>query len=259
MRVEKIQAHEEKFAASGIDSDGKAFSLIKKSIEIFGEDRHMNYVEATPIDGDESYWYRTKYDKDQIVLHFTMGYLGGDTATLTKKDYHVSVPFLIGRNGIIYNLYHSFYWSYHLGSAAVGGNKIRSRKTIAVEISNIGPLIKDGNDLVTTYSKPEKKDVYCTLDQNEFYQEISFRGYDYYASFTEQQYQSLIILLRYLTARYKIPREILPEADRFQTNAAVPDFKGIVSHVNYRAKGKTDFGPAFDWQQLITGISPPAS
>ncbi len=249
MRVEKIPQHEQSFEQTGMDSDGKRHILIKKAIEIFSEDAFLNYIEARPEDGDESYFYRTRCDKTQIVLHYTMGYLKGDIATLSKHRYHVSVPFVIGRNGGIYNLFHSYYWSYHLGRGAVGGNATQSKKTIAIELSNIGPLIKEGNDLKSTYG-----DVYCSLDQDQYYWQQSFREYDYFATFTDAQYQALILLLRYLTARYDIPRRILPEERRYSASREVPSFAGIVSHVNYRATGKTDIGPAFDWQRIAAGL-----
>lgn len=73
MRVEKIPAHEQDFDRSGIDSDGKRHMLIRKSIEIFAEDAFMHYVEARPENADESYFYRTRYEKKQIVLHYTIG------------------------------------------------------------------------------------------------------------------------------------------------------------------------------------------
>ena len=249
MRVEKIAQHEQSFDESGLDSSGKRHVLIKKAIEIFSQDAFMNYIEARPEDNDESYFYRTRSEKKQIVLHYTMGYLKGDIATLSKHRYHVSVPFVIGRNGNIYNLFHSYYWSYHLGRGAVGGNAAQSKKTIAIELSNIGPLIREGNDLKTTYG-----DVYCTLDQEQYYWQHSFRGYDYFATFSDAQYQAVIVLLRYLTGRYNIPREILPEARRYAAGRDVPSFAGIVSHVNYRATGKTDIGPAFDWQRIAVGL-----
>lgn len=251
MRVEKISEHEQDFDNTGIDSQGKQHTLIRKAVEIFGEDTFMYYVETRPSSGDESYFYQPRVDKDQVVLHFTMGYLKGDIATLTKPDYHVSVPFLIGRNGTIYNLFSSYYWSYHLGEGAVGGNAERSQATIGIEVSNIGPLKKIGDNLVSTY---RDDDVYCGLDQTGYYCANSFRGYDYFATFTENQYSSLIILLRYLTARYNIPREFLEAPQRCETIPEVADFKGIVSHVNYRASGKTDFGPCFDWDRVITGV-----
>ena len=249
MRVEKITAHESRFDQTGKDSHGLKHSLIKKSIEVPGEENMMDYIDAGLSSGDESYYYRNRFDKDQIVLHFTMGYLGGDIATLTKHDYHVSVPFVLGRNGTIYNLFPSFYWSYHLGRGAIGGNAARSKKSIGIEISNIGPLTLQGSNLRTAY-----EDIYCTTAQNEHYVQQAFRDYAYFATYTDAQYDSLVLLLRYLTARYRIPRKFLNKTNRFEAGSFVKDFRGIVSHANYRASGKVDIGPAFDWERVIAGV-----
>ena len=250
MRVEKITAHELRFDQTGKDSEGYKHSMIRKSIEVPGEGDMMAYVDAGLSSGDESYYYRSRFDKDQIVLHFTMGYLGGDIATLTKHNYHVSVPFVLGRNGTIYNLFPSFYWSYHLGRYAIGGNETRSKRTIGIEISNIGPLQLQGSNLRTAYG-----DIYCTQAQQQHYVQQTFRDYDYFATFTDAQYDSLILLLRYLTARYRIPRRFLASSRRFEAGPFAKDFRGIVSHVNYRAGDMVDIGPAFDWERVVTGLA----
>jgi len=250
MRVEKIAAHESRFDQTGKDSSGFKHSLIRKSIEVSGQGGMMNYIDAGLSSGDESYYYRNRYEKDQIVLHFTMGYLGGDIATLTKHDYHVSVPFVLGRNGTIYNLFPSFYWSYHLGRGAIGGNATRSKKTIGIEISNIGPLSLQGSNLRTTYG-----DIYCSQAQHDHYVPQPFRDYEYFASYTDAQYDSLVLLLRYLTLRYGIPRKFLNKTNRFKAGSFVQDFRGIVSHANYRSSDKVDIGPAFDWERVIAGIN----
>lgn len=251
MRVQKIPAHEARFDANGTDSLGKVFNLSKNSIDIPGEAGQMEYVKVDPVSGDKSFYYEERIDKDQIVLHYTLGYLKGDMATLTKPNYHVSVPFIIGRNGTIYNLFSSGYWSYHLGRGALGGNKIRSSRTIGVEISNIGGLKRVGGEMHTYYAN----DVYCDASQQEFYVAQPYRRFDYYATYTEAQYRSLIILLRYLTARYNIGRKFLDEAVRYDSHDRAVSFGGIVSHVNYRSEGKEDIGPAFDWQRVISGLN----
>ena len=81
-----------------------------------------------------------------------------------------------------------------------------------------------------------------------------YRECSYFATFTDEQYESLIILLRYLTAQYDIPRNFLNKKDRFLATQKVIGFKGILSHVNFRKTGKTDLGPAFDWDRLIKGV-----
>ena len=187
-------------------------------------------------------------------MHFTMGYLKGDVAALTRSNYHVSVPFLIARSGVIYNLFPSVYWSYHLGEGAVGRNGTRSKASIGIEISNIGPLTSSGSNPLTIYSKSSQRQVYCAGGETGYYVEAAYRGWEYLATFTDAQYESLIVLLRYLTGRYGILRKFLPASKRYTTSDETAHFRGIVSHVNFRAKGKTDIGPAFDWDRVIEGV-----
>jgi N-acetylmuramoyl-L-alanine amidase len=252
MRAESIADHEADFDNRGIDSHGKYHSLSQGSIQIPGEADNMDYVRVKPMSGDESYFYKSRHEKDQIVLHYTMGYLKGDIATLTTPDYHVSVSFVIGRNGTIYNLFFSGFWAYHLGPGAVGGNQTRSKASIGIELSNIGPLRSQGERLATYYSD---SDTYCMKNQNPLYLNANYRRFESYATFTDAQYNSLIKLLRYLTAQYNIRRAFLPIPERFEARSEIAEFNGIVSHVNYRRSGKEDIGPAFGWDRVIAGVS----
>ena len=256
MNVSKINNHEASFFRDKKNTDGKSFILTDKSVAILNSDEVMNYTDCKRDNGDTSFFYEEKFDKNQIVIHFTAGYLKGDLSALTKSDYHVSTPFLIARNGEILNLFSSAFWSYHLGSGAVGGNKNGGKRTIAIEMSNIGYLKKIGDNLATSYSDV---DIYCSLNDTASYIKLDapFRGQEYYATLTEAQYESLIVLIRYLTSQYNIPRTFLDVNKRFETGTSkeTPNFKGVVSHINYRDSGKWDFGPAFDWDKLIAGVT----
>jgi N-acetylmuramoyl-L-alanine amidase len=182
-----------------------------------------------------------------------MGYLKGDIATLTKQ--HVSVPFVVGRNGIIYNLFASKYWSYHLGPGAIGGNTGMSRECIGIEISNIGPLKLIGDNLVTTYSDT---DVYCSLAETQFYTKLNtkYRNFEYFATYTPAQYEAISKLLKFLCAKYSLPKNFVNEPQRYaiMTEDAFKSFTGIVTHVNCRSD-KVDIGPAFDWNKIIAGVN----
>ena len=249
MRVEEIPAYEQNFHDTGIDSQGKRHILSHRQIPIPGETISMNYTLVQPASGKASYYYQQEFPKKQIVLHYTMGYLKGDIATLTAPDEYVSVPFVIARNGTIYNLFSSRFWSFHLGLGAIGGNEIRSKATIGIELSNIGHLTQTSEGM-----KSWRNVIYCDVSQIQFYEQRAFQGYRYFATFTAAQYQSLLILLRYLTAQYNIAREFLPDDFRYLAFDEVIDFNGIVSHVNYRSTGKLDIGPAFDWERIIAGM-----
>ncbi|WP_130734456.1 N-acetylmuramoyl-L-alanine amidase [Flavobacterium sp. J27] len=251
MKASSIPNHEKTFFETGKDSDGKQFVLTKKNIPIKGSNQSMPYLQCRPINGDKSFYYQEKSTKTQIVLHYTAGYLKGDVAALSKPNNRVSTPFIIARDGTILNLWSSAYWSYHLGSGAIGGNTSGSQRSIAIELSNIGYLKRIGNKLVTVYSDT---DVYCDLEETQYYTQLDtpFRGELYYAKFTPKQYDSMQLLLRYLTAEYNIPSNFLPEDKRYITGKEkeLVNFKGIVSHVNYRSSGKWDIGPAFDWEKI---------
>ncbi|MFT6845073.1 MAG: N-acetylmuramoyl-L-alanine amidase [Flavobacteriales bacterium] len=252
MKAIDIQAHENRFFQSHLDSDGKQFILSDQSIDIKNSTDKMHYIKCRRENDDRSFYYASKFAKSQIVLHHTAGYLKGDIAALTKPSNHVSVPFIVARNGKILSLWTSSSWSYHLGRGAAGGNAVGSKKTIAIELSNIGYLKKIGDNLVTPYSDT---DVYCNITETQFYTKLAtpYRGYNYFATFTDEQYESLIILLRYLTSRYDIPKTLVDENKRYERLSAyeIANFKGILSHVNFRKSGKWDLGPAFHWKRVI--------
>jgi N-acetylmuramoyl-L-alanine amidase len=249
MRIEEIPACEADFDANHKDSNNKNFIYANESILIPGESAYMNYVNLKPSSGDNSYFFKSQQLKTQVVLHYTLGYLKGDIATMTQHDFHVSVPFVIGRNGRIYNLFFSGYWAYHLGPGAIGGNETQSKRTIAIEVSNIGGLTQTERGMENFYT-----DVYCDVSQEDAYVNLPFRRFNSFATFTVNQYNSLIILLRYLTARHNIRREFLPLSDRYEAKSDIVDFNGIVSHINYRNSGKEDIGPAFNWERIISGV-----
>jgi N-acetyl-anhydromuramyl-L-alanine amidase AmpD len=258
MKATSIPQHEASFRQTGIDSSGTKFQISNESARINDKAGGLLNLEfCTKQVPDKSYYYEEEFPKERIVLHFTAGYLKGDIAQLSRKGVEVSVPFVIARSGHIYNLWSSKYWSYHLGPGAIGGNTAMSQRSIGIEISNIGFLRKKSGGLLHTVYSTD--DVYCTEQETAYYQKLpaAYRGEQYYATFTSAQYNALNLLLRFLTARYKIPRTFLPTAKRFDPFASAAEaegFKGICSHVNFRPTGKWDIGPAFNWGRLEKGL-----
>lgn len=253
MKAISISGHETSFNTSGLDALGKKFILKPKEFQIVGSNDFITIIECVRNNNDKSFYYQEQTLKRKIIIHFTMGYLKGDIATLTKD--FVSVPFVIGRNGNIYNLFPSKYWSYHLGPGAIGGNTAMSKECIGIELSNIGPLKRIGEHLVTSYSDT---DVYCSLLETQYFTKLSakYRGYDYYAKFTDNQYQSLIKLINFLCQKYNLPKNFLPVDNRFNVmnEMAFRNYTGIATHVNCRTD-KVDIGPAFDWDKVIHGVT----
>lgn len=263
MRYDTLAAIEERFQAEA------ASALKDFALEVPGEDLILRGKAYTPK--STGYYYSTEHPKQRIVLHFTAGNLRSDIQSLTRPNVHISVSFVIARDGTIYLLFPPRYWSGHLGEGV--GNKKgtgnpQDKATIGIELSNYGYLVPANGNLETIYSRVKDPktgqtspvDLYCAQDNHEAYNRIDlpFREQTFFPSYTSAQVDSLIILLRFLTAKYNIPRQFLPEDKRFIAFNDVVNFKGIVSHVNYRSGGKWDIGPSFDWGALIQGVTAPA-
>ena len=267
MDYQEVARREADFKATG--NNGQ-YKLEAFKIDIPGDDELKLEGYVLRPQKRKGYYYTRKYKKEKIALHFTAGNLLGDAYTLTRNNFHVSVPFLIARDGTIYQLHSSAHWSYHLGVGAHGGNGTQSRKTIGIELSNYGYLIPKEDGLHTIYSnlydpntrRSYPEDIYCGYEDTEQYTKLDqpYRGQQYFTSFTDEQYESLIILLRYLTAMYDIPRTFIEESLRYSDTKEVIDFRGICSHVNFRGPNrynkyeKWDIGPAFDWDRVIFGV-----
>jgi N-acetyl-anhydromuramyl-L-alanine amidase AmpD len=244
MRATKVAAHEQSFFDTGVDSGGK-----KHILTPFEADG-VPMIGCKRENGDKSFYYEEEGPKERIVVHFTQGYLKGDIDTLTKPNNHVSVAFVLARNGAIVNLWPSKYWSYHVGPGAQGGNKQMSSGSVAIEISNIGCLKKTATGIATEYG-----DIYCDEAEEEFFTEVApFRERTHFATFTDAQYDATVQLLRYLTAKYAIPPAFLPPEKRYGIVDDVANFRGITTHVNHR-KDKWDIGPAFDWDRVVAGVT----
>ena len=134
MKPSKIDSVETTFAKNLTDSNGTTHKLI----ETINLDNDIKIYKIRP--GFNSYYYQTETEKKAICLHFTVGNLKGDVGSLTKNDNHVSVNYVVDRQGNIYNLFDDKYWSYHLGSNCIGTNGLMSKRTIGIEISNYRPI-----------------------------------------------------------------------------------------------------------------------
>lgn len=202
----------------------------------------------------KGYFYQERTPKRKIVLHYTAGSLVGDIPILTNPNKKVSVSFIISLKGTIFMLYNPDYWSYHLGPNALGGNEKMSRESIGIEISSFGWLIKH-KDILYTY--PTKQGLklgspYCSIKDTHLYSKTkSFRGYEYWCNFTEEQYTSVKNLIQVLSLNYRIPLLTLP--DKLSYSNKVINHKGITGHCQFR-KDKWDPGPNLNFNRLLEGI-----
>ena len=182
-----------------------------------------------------TYFYPTETEKTSICLHFTVGHIMSDIPALTNPTSHVSVAYVVDRAGRIYELFPDRYWSYHLGSGAIGGNATMSKHSIGIEISNYGPLtLKDGK-LLDAYGN-----TYCSESETDLYDRHDYRGYQYYASMTAEQVGATAALVKHLCSTHNIPANFRQDDRPFASTAEAISFRGIFYHTSVR-KDK------FDW------------
>lgn len=193
------------------------------------------------------YFTRQEFKKEKIVLHHTVGNLYGDMLALTSQK-NISTAYLVGRMGQVIELFDPKYWAYHLGKTALGGNSIQSRKSIGIEISNYGFLVEKEGILYNVYNQ-----AFCKVTDTDLFTKLEkpYRGYVYWCNYTEAQYVAVAKLLKHLCKEFEIPFVFLPEDKRTEFTTDVIDFKGIVTHVNFRQFDKWDVSPIFNFNKLI--------
>lgn len=234
MRVHRIPDLESRFYKTLRDASGKTFKLGTGTFP---------YVRRLVLPNPK-HFIAQKRTKNKIILHFTAGVLTGDISALTTNS--VSTAYVLARDGTIYELFNPEFCAYHIGPSRDGSysNKDMSFTSIGIEISNIGPLKLAGDALVDIYGKD-----YCGIDEPQFYDSVSYRGYDYYASYTAEQYSSLDQLLTDLCARYDIPRRGFAPPERFMYAPKSAPRAPISCHVNWR-KDKYDLAPNFRFNNI---------
>lgn len=260
MRIDTLSTKEAQFDNTLVDNSGRAFQLIE-TVDLGGV--AMKRL-APPASG---FFYKEKTKKDMIVIHSTIGVLMGDISTLTKDNNPISVSYVIGRNGVVYEIFSPEYWAYHLGQGSISGNKVNSSRSIGIELTNLGPLRYNNGNLETIYSRQKVKDsagnvkitapdVYCTVEHINDYTKLNvpFRGETYFCAYTNAQYKALNKLIRHLCSTHGIEMNFAGHSNIFSEPEAA-GFKGICSHVNYRPSGKWDVGPDFKWDLVRNDIN----
>ena len=189
-------------------------------------------------------------EKDLIVLHFTAGQSAKSAfITWAQNPIRVATSYLVDPDGSIYELFDPAQWAFHLGIKGTNGR--HDKRSIGVEIANVGPLKPAPNNANQLNWWPNDWGTrWCRRDEVSKYTEASYRGIDFFATFPNDQIDATGALVRHLCERFNIPKKI-PGGLR-RTAFELPHFskfKGVASHQNFR-KDKWDVGPAFDWDRL---------
>lgn len=158
-----------------------------------------------------------------IVLHATQGWRAGVTAKFLDKDAQASCHYMVCQDGTLIQYVNDGYSAWHAGNGDV------NKHTIGIELEAIVQDLKTREWLV-----PPK-------------------------GFTEDQYKTLIQLLRYLIAVYGIKVEKRERADfsniGLMAHSDVPDphHEGQWGGSNHHE----DPGPQFPWwERLLNDLQP---
>lgn len=186
-----------------------------------------------PLKGDQ--YYQGIYPKKFIFLHHTAGgsaasSIAGWAAT---KD-RVATPYVIDRDGSIYETFDPKFWAYSLG---VKGATSIEKATIAIEIANYGALDKNAETYTGKVIDPDKR-VF-----------VNFRGHTLWEKYTDDQIAALKNLLPYLISKFKITlQDNLTNFWEYQDPFKLKS--GIYSHTTIR-KDKIDIFPQKEIVDLV--------
>ncbi len=181
----------------------------------------------------EKYGMKTK---THIVLHHTVSATESSVFNWWSQDgVKVAVAYVIDKDGTVYEYFDPKYWSYHLGGKI---SKIHNINSIGIELVNEGCLTKLENDF------------YWFNNKNKYVGEVyefNWRNNNYWAKYSNKQFDSLVQLLKLLTIKFNIPAKVCTHLN-YDINL-LKKFCGIISHCNVRAD-KTDISPALNLNLL---------
>lgn len=188
--------------------------------------------------------------KDMIVLHFTVSY---DSTSpyetfLHQKTKGVATPFIVDKIGPkhIIKLFDEKYCSYHLGQNEFFNNWKNDKRSIGIEVVNIGPVWFQNGVWYDNYQKKSGKK--STPEQDIVKGEN--RDAQGAVKFPDEQIVATCNLINFLCDKWNIPREVPKDKTSFQL-PKLNNFKGITSHMMFRRSGKYEMGPAWPWQRVI--------
>lgn len=198
-------------------------------------------IKKIPLKEDQ--YYQTIYPKKYIFLHHTAGGSAASSiAAWAANPEHIGTPYIIDRDGTIYETFDPKFWIYSLG---VKGNSSIEKAAIPIEICCYGMLTEKNGQLITYTGKAILPGRAVKLDK-------PFRGGVFWEAYTPEQIAALKQLLPYLIDKFKIKLQ----ADRtnfweFQDPSKLPS--GIYSHTTVR-KDKIDIFPQKEIIDLVYSL-----
>ena len=180
----------------------------------------------------EDNFYKEVYKKERIVLGNSfssdMSYTKG-WSLRNGGDYKKTAAFTIDKDGTIYQHYNPKYYSEFLGDDT-------DKSTILINLVNEGWLT-------------QRMDGYYNL-RNESYLgdvvEKYWRGLDFWVNYTDEQYESLRLLLLDLMKKFDIYERVVSDNTK---KTKTSKLNGMLTKSNFSDRF-TDLSPTFDFNNL---------
>lgn len=187
-------------------------------------------------------YYKEATNKTQIYLHHTAGTGTGDNvfSWWGKDKPRIATCIVVDRDGSIKQGFGSQFWAYHLGlpNSVFKENGLSylnlDKLSIGIELIAWGQLTKKGEKFYSYTNKEIPAEEVTTLAKPH-------RGFKHYHSYTADQIQAVIDLLKLWEKRYGI--DVSFNADIFDvTPRAFKGESGVFTHCSVR-KDKVDVFP----------------
>jgi len=213
---------------------------------------------------NKNYYAEPKLKK-AIVLHHTNGWtVVKDTADMPSMnhfnwwkstDVHVSTAFSIDYKGNIYQHFDPKFWAYHLGLGSA--KDYMDKYSIGIEITNEGGLTKEADGSFLWYSGSISAPYNRPNDQPIEVKE-GWRGFNWFAPYSEEQYESALWLVKYLCNEFNIKKNFISDCN-YHPELLDGKFEGIFTHTNVRdypeTNNKWDLSPAFPFKKFLKDLN----
>lgn len=200
----------------------------------------------------EEHYYKATYTKEQIVLHHTVS--NGTAQAVADYwetlDNRIGTPLIVDKDGVIHQLFSSRFYAGHVGDVSDEMKRFSlpfrscSKTSIGIELINMGGLVKKNDVYINAYGTEYNGEVVHYPDK--------YRGFEYFARYTDRQIDALRRVLIYLCNRYDIPATY--NDDIWAVNVrALSGEKGIFSHTSFR-DDKSDIHPQKEMVEMLKSL-----
>jgi N-acetyl-anhydromuramyl-L-alanine amidase AmpD len=220
----------------------------------------------------EQYYFRKQTPKVQLVLHHTAS--GGASAAgdilwweneVKRSGDKVAVSFIVTKDGMILQLFSTYYWAYHLGTDQASfkeygttgiNNEQLNSQSIAIEIDNWGGLINIGGNWHPAASPTSAAiPIQDVIEYKAPDYPHGYHGFAAFERYTDAQIGSLRVLINAISkGNQKIADALKYSGDDMwgtydngtgkwlANRRAFAETPGIWTHVSYRPD-KSDCQP----------------